>query len=233
MKKFYLIFIFLVGQLHADINVFIMAGQSNSSRMSSKILKSEIRKKFPHSTLFKYDKEGSNLYQQWKGDGTNNIQNDGEIYKTFQTKWKLFVKKIQKKHPQQTLNLQGLFWMQGEADGFGKKSSQYYYKNLKRFMQDLRVTLKHKNLPIIIGRLSNQQTAVTHLKTIQKAQNKAGTLKNTAIANLNNIPCSDNLHFKNHYKQVAKRFVNAMHRLRRKRIRFLYPLKKYPSYIKK
>jgi hypothetical protein len=217
MKKLYLIFILLFIELHADVDVFIMAGQSNSSRMNPKMLKNKIRKKFPNSILFKYDKEGSNLHKQWYGDGTAYSKDDGELYKKFQSKWKVFLNELKQKNPHQKINLQGLFWMQGESDGWRKKSSESYYKNLKKFLQDLRITLKRENLPIVIGRLSNGQTAVPFLSNIRTAQNKMALLKNTALANLDNIPCYDNLHFKGYYKLVAKRFVTAMYHLKNKK----------------
>lgn len=54
-----------------------------------------------------------------------------------------------------TLNPEGILWMQGESDAGEEQVAAQYEANLKRLMDLIRAALREDNIPVVIGRISD------------------------------------------------------------------------------
>jgi hypothetical protein len=54
-----------------------------------------------------------------------------------------------------TLNPEGIIWMQGESDAGSKQVAERYEANLKRLMDLIRAALREDDIPVVIGRISD------------------------------------------------------------------------------
>ncbi len=54
-----------------------------------------------------------------------------------------------------TLNPQGIMWMQGESDAGREEVARHYEANLKRLMDLIRAALREDDIPVVIGRISD------------------------------------------------------------------------------
>lgn len=54
-----------------------------------------------------------------------------------------------------TLNPEGIIWMQGESDAGSEQIAGRYKANLKRLMDLIRATLREDDIPVVIGRISD------------------------------------------------------------------------------
>lgn len=61
----------------------------------------------------------------------------------------------------QGVELAGLFWFQGEADGAWDSKAATYEKNLANLIRDLRKDLGKPNLPIVVAALANSKREMT------------------------------------------------------------------------
>jgi hypothetical protein len=81
----------------------------------------------------------------------------------------------------------GIIWMQGESDALFQKSAKKYLKNLKKLLSLIRVTFRSKNLPLIIGKISDSgiqkgSRTLKYSDIVQLAQEKyVFSDKNTSI----------------------------------------------------
>lgn len=105
-------------------------------------------------------------------------------------------------HSKQLFNAQGvtpnyvMVWIQGESDGDTPTNAAAYQAALTQFFADVRTDTGLPNLPIVIGRLSNNQTGVSELSTIQAAQDAVAALSaNNYIINTDSYAVGDGLHF--------------------------------------
>lgn len=54
-----------------------------------------------------------------------------------------------------TLNPEGIIWMQGESDAGSQQVAERYKANLKRLMDLIRAALREDDIPVVIGRISD------------------------------------------------------------------------------
>ncbi len=148
--------------------------------------------------LIKYANGGTSLYSDWKAGGDASATGDGPEYVIFQQTVTSGLVALAAAHPAATLEIEALVWMQGESDTNSLTRANAYQNNLTNFIADLRATYG-ANLPFVIGRLSDGQTAndATGMDIIQAAQDAvAATDPLTEIVNTNSFSLkSDNLHF--------------------------------------
>lgn len=148
--------------------------------------------------IIKYANGGTNLYSQWKAGGDATTTGDGTEYVTFQQTVSSGLAALAAAHPSAALELESMVWMQGESDTNSLTYANAYQVNLATFIADVRATFG-ANLPFIIGRLSDGQTAndATGMDIIQAAQDAvAASDPLTEIVNTNGFALkSDQLHF--------------------------------------
>lgn len=198
------------------IDVYLLGGQSNAVGLGAPRLEKALENTLgadtaQHETnVFSYAVSGSNLFSQWKADGTADKTKDGGLYQSFQTQLDAHIKALQKKNPDAQINIAGMFWHQGESDAIGGKSKEYT-DNLSRFIQDVRATTANPTLPFMIGRLTNTTaTAQYKLGDVQRAQDEvANKTPNTVSVKMEEAEPS-NIHFTaKGYDTMAKLFANA------------------------
>jgi hypothetical protein len=148
--------------------------------------------------ILKYSPGGTNLYTQWKADGTGSSASDGAQYKTFQSTVLNGLNALKAANPGATIKIDGMIWMQGESDAIAAQSANYQL-NLTAFIADIRLTYG-ASLPFVLGELSSAQTgtgAAADRNTVRTAQvavdaaDPLTKLVNTDSFGLN----SDKLHF--------------------------------------
>lgn len=148
--------------------------------------------------IIKYANGGTNLYSHWKAGGDATTTGDGAEYVTFQQTVISGLAALVAAHPSATIELESMVWMQGESDTNSLTYANAYQVNLANLIADVRATFA-ANLPFIIGRLSDGQTAndATGMDIIQAAQDAvADSDPLTEIVNTNGFALkSDHLHF--------------------------------------
>lgn len=92
--------------------------------------------------------------------------------------------------------IKAYFWMQGEWDGLNTTDADNYEINLTNKIAAVRSDLSLPNLPVIIGRLSVNQTGVPERSTIRTAQDNVNTdVDNTSLIDTDSYTMLDTLHF--------------------------------------
>ncbi|WP_110690414.1 sialate O-acetylesterase [Thiofilum flexile] len=201
------------------IDIYLLAGQSNATGLGSARLEKALEAELGADTdqheikVFIDAVPGSNLFVQWKADGTEKSQTDGVLYQNFQIHLKDYLAKVQHENPNAQLRLGGMFWHQGESDALSTAANQEAYgDNLTRFIQDIRATTKAPELPFIIGRLSDKQQMMTpaSIDKIQQEQDEVDAADPLAVAvPLEEAEVSD-IHFTGKgYETMAKLFAQA------------------------
>jgi len=195
------------------IDVYLLGGQSNASALGAKRLESALENTLgadtdTHQTnVFSYAVGATNLYSQWKGDGTADAGKDGPMYKTFQSRLDSYMNKLRQDNPDAQINIKGMFWHQGESDAIANRGAQYE-EDLTRFIQDVRATTGVNDLPFMIGRLN----AIRNHEPIQQAQDAVGAKDPNAVSvNLEALqPMASGVHFtKAGYDTMAQLFAEA------------------------
>jgi hypothetical protein len=152
--------------------------------------------------IIKYANGATNLYDQWKAGGNATTTGDGLEYVTFQQTVTQGLAALSAAYPNATLDLQGMVWMQGEAD-VSQNQGAAYETNLTTFITDVRATYG-ADLPFIVGRLSSSQTALvdtpektTQYNLVRNAQTAvAAALPRVSLIDTDGFGInSDNLHF--------------------------------------
>lgn len=147
--------------------------------------------------ILKYANGGTDLNTKWKAGGDASTSGDGPDYTTFQQTVSEGLAALALRHPQATLQIDAMVWMQGESDAVAG-SAALYQTNLARFIADARATYG-ASLPFIIGRLSSQQTALdaTYLAQVRAAQQAvAAADPRTSFFSTDGFAMNgDNLHF--------------------------------------
>ncbi len=113
--------------------------------------------------------------------------------------------------------LAGMIWMQGERDTRSDADAHNYEANLTAFIADIRGRYG-ENLPLVIGQLSSNQTALdaARLATIRAAQaSVAGAVAQTALVSTDDLELlSDDLHFNAAGQMLlGERFALAMEQM--------------------
>jgi len=169
---------------------------------------------------------GTNLFHDWRPDGTAGSAGDGGLYRQFQTYMGKGLAALKAANPQADLRIGGMIWMQGESDGMKIESlpppaEKNYELNLANFIKDIRLTYG-KDLPFVIGRLSSGQTAVDpapgnpKLNYIRSAQSAvAAATPKTAVIDTDSCDLgADKLHFNaGGQQQLGAAFAKGMQSL--------------------
>ena len=198
------------------IDVYLLGGQSNAAGLGAsrleKALEATLGADTSHheTSVFSYAAGGTNLYSQWKADGTANKAKDGVLYQHFQTQLDAYLKNLQQKNPNAQINVAGMFWHQGESDAIEGKSKEYA-DNLARFIQDVRATTADPTLPFMIGRLTDTPaTAQYKLGDVQRAQDEVALKTPNTVSVKMETAEPNNIHFTDKgYDTMAKLFANA------------------------
>lgn len=147
--------------------------------------------------IIKYANGGTNLHTQWKAGGDGTISGDGPEYLVFQQTVQGGLAALAAAHPLAEINLEGMTWMQGEADASAEHAA-LYQSRLATFISDVRATFG-QTLPFIIGCLSSGQTYIPaqYLSAVRSAQDAVAAADPlTGIVNTDGLGMkSDNLHF--------------------------------------
>ena len=148
--------------------------------------------------IIKYANGGTNLHSQWKAGGDSSTAGDGPEYTQFQNTVTEGLAALAAAHPEKTLRIKGIIWMQGESDTLDGTRANAYEANLTAFIDDVRQTIG-SDLPFVIGRLSSAQTALnaTRLQTVRDAQTAVASADPlVGIVNTDGFSLkSDDLHF--------------------------------------
>jgi lysophospholipase L1-like esterase len=175
--------------------------------------------------LLKFAAGGTNLYEQWKADGTADAANDGRFYQEFQKNISRGLEMLKKTYPDDTITIRGMIWMQGESDADNKqnqaangKYSSEYGQNLTALINDLRL-LYGTELRFVIGELSTNQKGAgsdEYLNNVRKGQEQvAKEVPLTGIVNTDGFSLKpDRLHFDAKGQQdLGEGFAKEMRRL--------------------
>ena len=173
--------------------------------------------------IIKYAKGGSNLYSDWKADGTASSTADGQFYQTFQQVVHNGLTRLRAANPDATVSLAGMVWVQGESDiDGGSSTSSAYGANLTQFIADVRATFC-PTLPFFFSQISSNQTYYSlpsdssysnYLILRGQQAQVAANVTNTYLINADGAAFtvnSDNLHFSTAGQQaLGAAFANSM-----------------------
>ncbi len=165
--------------------------------------------------ILQYAVGGSNLFAHWKAGETPD--KDGPLLKAFKKTVEDGMAALKAANPGAVITIDGMVWMQGEADCFaGPPQSDAYAANLAALIRSVRKSYGEQ-LPFLIGRLSTQQTSLAaHLDELRKQQ------ADVAVADprsklVDSDDCEvfkDHLHFDAKGQQtLGKSFATAMQAL--------------------
>lgn len=93
--------------------------------------------------IFKYTKESTSLYEDWKQPG------EGGLYDDFEKSLKSAVFELNQSG--YSVKIKGLIWIQGENDAIQEQSANEYRDRLTTIINDLRQTILPAKTPIILG----------------------------------------------------------------------------------
>jgi len=160
--------------------------------------------------LLQYAVGGSNLYNHWKVGPP-----EGVLYKNFKAHVASGLEALKQAEPSATPVIEGMVWMQGEADGGAADKDAYerYEDHLEALVRDVR-SHYGADLPFVFGRLSSRQTSVgAHLEDIRRAQDAvASSVKGTKLVDTDGFELfGDHLHFDARGQQaLGEAFAKAM-----------------------
>ncbi len=104
---------------------------------------------FPNDDIYlvKYAVGATNLYSDWKPDGT------GRCYNVFKARVKAAMENLRDSNLDP--EIAGMMWLQGASDSLaGTQTSQQYAANLRNFITTVRSDFETLNMPIVVGRYS-------------------------------------------------------------------------------
>ena len=131
--------------------------------------------------VIKYAQSGSNIYEDWKPDGTADSTGDGFHYRNFQTTVKNGIAALQSQYPDYAIEIIGMGWVQGESDAVDGYSGQYQ-ENLTKFIQDIRATFG-MNIVFALSKLSmNQRPGHAGWPVVRAAQDAVAAALPQVIA---------------------------------------------------
>ncbi len=149
---------------------------------------------FPNQTIaiIKTSAGGTKLYNHWFPDSAM-------YQRCFQNVDKACLNLIK---TNQTFEIIGLLWMQGESDSETPEMANAYEKNLNILFANVRKRTQNPELPIVMGRISSKLLKKTpwifdYTKLVQKAQDKvASDDSHVHIINTDRLSTLwDNTHF--------------------------------------
>jgi hypothetical protein len=112
--------------------------------------------------IIKYAVGGTFLYSDWSPSGDSTTNKDGPEYRIFQMTVSAGLSHLAAAYPGATFELDGMIWVQGEADLSTSSTAAAYRTNLIRFIKDVRLTYGANqpygtNLPFFLSLLSTNQ----------------------------------------------------------------------------
>jgi hypothetical protein len=107
--------------------------------------------------IIKYAKGGSTQATDWKANGNATTNGDGAHYRVFQRVVRDGLAMLRRTHPDVTVEIAGMVWVQGEQDiDKGSATASAYGANLTAFINDVRQTFC-PTMPFCFSRISTQQ----------------------------------------------------------------------------
>lgn len=147
--------------------------------------------------IIKYGVGGTSLSSDWKAGGDATTVGDGPRYVTFQQTVTNGMTALAAAHPDATIAIEGMLWVQGERDVVIGTHAEYE-ANLTAFIADVRATYG-EGLPFVISRLSTGQTALDagRLSVVRAAQDAVAAADPlSALLDTDTFGIkTDNLHF--------------------------------------
>ena len=121
----------------------------------------------------------------------------------------LSVRDIDGDGEEDTLVPSGILWMQGESDAAnGEAIARKYEANLKRLMDLIRAALRHDDIPVVIGRISDSKKdgklTWAHGEIVREAQ--AAFVKNDGFAAL--VTATDNYGYSDPWHYDSKGYLD-------------------------
>lgn len=204
------------------VRLFVLSGQSNMAALDPNIsFTAAVEKEFAEDEVIvvKYAVGGQVIrrwYKKWQlPSGATDYKSatkDGALYDQMM---QAVTKSLEDKKPASVT----FVWMQGERDAeFGWQAA--YYEALRGTIEQLRTDLKHPDIAVVVGRLSD------HLKNagwdgVRAAQEKVaadeplGAWVNTD--DLNDLDGKNDLHYtQDGYAELGRRFAASAIKLIRK-----------------
>lgn len=135
--------------LNADTHLFILSGQSNMERLKPETsFTPAVEKAFgKENVVVIKEATGGKAISLWYQGGKTGNGKTGEYYKNIVTK-------VEAATAGKTIKSITFVWMQGERDAqTGQEAA--YADNLTGLIAKLRTDLKHKDMNVVIGRLSD------------------------------------------------------------------------------
>jgi hypothetical protein len=133
----------------------------------------------------------TNLSGQWRAGGEGKKQ--GDFYKKFIESVSAALKSP---YPEDTLELAGMMWMQGEGDSTDRKAAEAYEENLANFLTQVRKDLEAPEMPVVVGLISEAKKW-TFAEIVREGQmNVAKKLPNVATVETNDLTFNaDGIHY--------------------------------------
>ncbi len=162
--------------------------------------------------ILQYAVGGSNLYAHWRPAATPDKQ--GPLLKAFLKTVADGMAALKQANPNAKIKIEGLLWMQGEADAAaGPPDTTEYASNLAAIIQVFRRSFGD-HLPVLVGRLSSKQSSLaTHLEEIRQAQESVTAIDSDSKL-IDTDSCEtlpDHLHFNAQGQQaLGKLFATTM-----------------------
>lgn len=172
----------------------------------------EIARHFPGTNikLIKFAVGGTSLFAwdpKWNASKANSTRNAsaGPLFKKL-------VKAVKIQFDEETSELAGVIWMQGEADAKYPNAAKQYAGNLNRFVNSLRTELKSPNSLFIMGSINPPLSLFPATPIVQQAQKVATSrIRNLRLIKTDDLDKrNDHLHYNTKGQlELGKRFARA------------------------
>ena len=149
------------------LRLFVLSGQSNMSHLNpDDAFTPTVKAAYPHDEVIvvRYAGSGTPISQWWKDTKTGQ---GGGLYD-------VLMAQVKKALSGKTPDTVAFVWMQGERDAKGGMSGSYS-NALHGLIQRVRDDLKHPDLAVVIGRLSDHLNGTKHWDAVRAIQEKVAT----------------------------------------------------------
>ena len=186
--------------------------ESDNNRLGPEIsFTHRLAKKFPNDTIaiVKLAVGGMSLDGPFK-------PGRGELYEQLIATSKRAIESLESSN--ESYQVAGMIWLQGEADAMFQSAAEAYEINLSQLIKLIRTEFDVPTLPVVVGKLADEliespQWDFKYLREVQLAQEKvAGSDANVHLIRTDDIPHeSDNTHFlPDGYFELGHRFAKAV-----------------------
>lgn len=127
----------------------------------------------------KYTVNGTNLYSQW------NPNTPGSLYYSMLARVNDALAKLPVQKPGNTGKVAGFFWMQGESDGIGGRTTAQYQADLTDLIAHVRADFNDPNLPFVFGRITTIWPNAAEIR--QAEANVAATVHHTFMLDTDSL----------------------------------------------